>query len=218
MKGFGYCPGRQDPTHGQPKIIVQPARIVFLNDKDVLATSPLHPPDWFGRFRERSFAPVCCERHCRALMLWDFGIHDNPPMLSTIRRQLALDDLDLVSRHRGGSVAPAIANVSHTAATCSFVRRPELSKEQPCVLLIVFKQPGANVIETADLVQAALPQMPFVAVTAVKASSSSRVVVWRRCALLSFAPRARSWLCRSQERHEAPPQPLPPRRSRRPPA
>jgi hypothetical protein len=33
-------------------------------------------------------------------------------MLSTIRRQLALDDLDLVSRHRGGSVAPAIANVS----------------------------------------------------------------------------------------------------------
>jgi hypothetical protein len=85
---------------------------VFLNDKDVLATSPLHPPDWFGRFRESSFASIGCERHCRALMLWDFGIHDNPPMLSTIRRQLALDDLDPVSRHRSGSVAPAIANVS----------------------------------------------------------------------------------------------------------
>jgi hypothetical protein len=94
---------------------------------------------------------------------------------------------------------------------------PKLSKEQPCVLMIMFKQSGANVIETADLVQAALPRKPFVAVTAVKASSLSRVV-WRHCALLSFAPRARSWLCRSQERHEAPPQPLPPRRSRRPPA
>jgi HAE1 family hydrophobic/amphiphilic exporter-1 len=34
-----------------------------------------------------------------------------------------------------------------------------LSKEQPCILLIVFKQPGANIIETVDLVQASLPQI-----------------------------------------------------------
>jgi hypothetical protein len=34
---------------------------------------------------------------------------------------------------------------------------------------------GANAIETADLVLATLPQMPFVAVTAVKASTLSRV-------------------------------------------
>jgi hypothetical protein len=46
---------------------VQPARIVFLNDKDVLATSSLHPPDWFGRFRESSFASIGCERHGRPL-------------------------------------------------------------------------------------------------------------------------------------------------------
>jgi len=37
---------------------------------------------------------------------------------------------------------------------------PELSKEQPCFLLIVLRQPGANVIKAADLEQAALPQMP----------------------------------------------------------
>lgn len=48
---------------------------------------------------------------------------------------------------------------------------PVLSKEQPCFLLIVLRQPGTNVIKTADLEQAALTQMPFVAVTAVKASS-----------------------------------------------
>jgi hydrophobe/amphiphile efflux-1 (HAE1) family protein len=34
-----------------------------------------------------------------------------------------------------------------------------LSMEQPSVLLIVFKQPGANVIETVDLVKASLPRI-----------------------------------------------------------
>jgi multidrug efflux pump subunit AcrB len=34
-----------------------------------------------------------------------------------------------------------------------------LSMERPSILLIVFKQPGANVIETVDLVQASLPQI-----------------------------------------------------------
>src|SRR6202163_3776707 len=34
-----------------------------------------------------------------------------------------------------------------------------LSKEKLSILLIVFKQPGANVIETADLVKASLPQI-----------------------------------------------------------
>ena len=34
-----------------------------------------------------------------------------------------------------------------------------LSKEQPSIILIVFKQPGANVIETVDLVKASLPQI-----------------------------------------------------------
>jgi hydrophobe/amphiphile efflux-1 (HAE1) family protein len=34
-----------------------------------------------------------------------------------------------------------------------------LSKEKPSVLLIVFKQPGANVIETVDLVKASLPRI-----------------------------------------------------------
>ncbi len=31
---FGYCPGCQDAIYGQPKIIMEPAGIVFLNDKD----------------------------------------------------------------------------------------------------------------------------------------------------------------------------------------
>jgi hypothetical protein len=57
----------REPVHGQSKIIVQPARIVFLNDKDVLVTSSLHPLEWFGHFCESSFASIGCERHGRAL-------------------------------------------------------------------------------------------------------------------------------------------------------
>jgi multidrug efflux pump subunit AcrB len=34
-----------------------------------------------------------------------------------------------------------------------------LSREKPSVLLVVFKQPGANVIETVDLVKASLPRI-----------------------------------------------------------
>lgn len=43
-----------------------------------------------------------------------------------------------------------------------------LSMEQPSVLLIVFKQPGANVIETVDLVKASLPRIYSVLPQAVR--------------------------------------------------
>jgi hydrophobe/amphiphile efflux-1 (HAE1) family protein len=43
-----------------------------------------------------------------------------------------------------------------------------LSKEQPSVLLIVFKQPGANVIETVDLVKASLPRIYSVLPRAIR--------------------------------------------------
>jgi hydrophobe/amphiphile efflux-1 (HAE1) family protein len=43
-----------------------------------------------------------------------------------------------------------------------------LSKEQPSVLLIVFKQPGANVIETVDLVKASLPKIYSVLPRAIR--------------------------------------------------
>src|SRR3984893_3671773 len=66
-KSFGYCPGCQDAIYGQPKIIMKPTGIVFLNDKDAAATTSPHSPDWFGRFSKISIASICCERHCVAL-------------------------------------------------------------------------------------------------------------------------------------------------------
>jgi hydrophobe/amphiphile efflux-1 (HAE1) family protein len=43
-----------------------------------------------------------------------------------------------------------------------------LSKERPSILLIVFKQPGANVIETVDLVKASLPKIYSVLPSALR--------------------------------------------------
>jgi hypothetical protein len=48
----GYCPGRQDAIYGQPKIIMEPTGIVFLNDKDAAAITSPHSPDRFARFRK----------------------------------------------------------------------------------------------------------------------------------------------------------------------
>src|SRR6202051_4583382 len=50
----GYCPGRQDAIYGQPKIIMEPTGIVFLNDKDAAAITSPHSPDRFARFRKNS--------------------------------------------------------------------------------------------------------------------------------------------------------------------
>jgi hypothetical protein len=47
-------------------IIVKPAGIVFLNEKDAPAITPPYSPGWFGRFRKSSFASIFCERHCCA--------------------------------------------------------------------------------------------------------------------------------------------------------
>src|SRR5882762_11607732 len=63
---FGYRPRSQDAIYGEPKIIMEPTGIVFLNDKDAPATTSPHSPDWFGRFRKNSVASICCERHCCA--------------------------------------------------------------------------------------------------------------------------------------------------------
>jgi hypothetical protein len=65
---LGTAHDARTPVHGQPKIIVQPARIVFLNDKDVLATSPPHPPDWFARFREKLFCELVVSGSCLATL------------------------------------------------------------------------------------------------------------------------------------------------------
>ncbi len=54
------------------------------------------------------------------------------------------------------------------------------ANEKPCVLLVIFKQPGANVIETVDNIKAALPKLRSVIPTGVKVDTiSDRTVTIR---------------------------------------
>jgi hypothetical protein len=86
----GYCPGRQDAIYGQPKIIMEPTGIVFLNDKDAAAITSPHSPDRFARFRKNSVASICCERHCFAFDC--FGV-------SSTRLGISLIAISLLARH-----------------------------------------------------------------------------------------------------------------------
>ncbi len=52
-----------------------------------------------------------------------------------------------------------ISDVGEVIESVEDVRNAGLSNTDPAVLLVLFKQPGANVIETVDLVKATLPQL-----------------------------------------------------------
>src|SRR5579883_3411331 len=55
---------------------------------------------------------------------------------------------------------------------------------KPCVLIIVYKQPGANVIETVDAIKAALPRLSSMIPTGVKLEMTSDRTVTIRASVL----------------------------------
>jgi multidrug efflux pump len=68
------------------------------------------------------------------------------------------DYVPLVVAYRNGA-AVRLSNVATVADSVEDVRNLGLSNGQPSVLVILFRQPGANIIETIDSVKAALPQL-----------------------------------------------------------
>jgi hydrophobe/amphiphile efflux-1 (HAE1) family protein len=72
--------------------------------------------------------------------------------------QKAADYDDVILAYRNG--APIrVRDVGQALEGPQDVTIGGLTKDKPSILLIVFKQPGANVIETADLVKALLPRI-----------------------------------------------------------
>ena len=70
----------------------------------------------------------------------------------------AADYMPLVVAYRNG--APVrLADVAEIDDSVEDLRNQGLSGGQPAVLVILFRQPGANIIETVDGVYAALPQL-----------------------------------------------------------
>ena len=68
------------------------------------------------------------------------------------------DYAPLIIAYRNNSPV-RISDVGHVHESIEDIRNTGLSNGKPAVLLVVFKQPGANVITTAERIKATLPQL-----------------------------------------------------------
>src|SRR5438093_2839100 len=70
----------------------------------------------------------------------------------------AADYAPLIISYRNGA-ALRISDVGETVDSVEDIRNAGYANGQPSVLVIVFRQPGANIIETVDRLRATLPQL-----------------------------------------------------------
>ena len=70
----------------------------------------------------------------------------------------AVDYRPLIVGYRNGA-AIRLSDVATVTDSVENLRSAGLANGKPCALVIVFRQPGANIIETVDGVRAALPQL-----------------------------------------------------------
>ena len=82
--------------------------------------------------------------------MWEVGANDQ--ILK------AIDYEPLVIAYRNG-VAVRVGDVGQTVDSVEDIRQAGYMNSQPAVLVIVFRQPGANIIQTVDRIRAALPQL-----------------------------------------------------------
>ncbi|MGD1072051.1 MAG: efflux RND transporter permease subunit, partial [Bryobacteraceae bacterium] len=82
--------------------------------------------------------------------MWEVGANDQ--LLN------AVDYESLVIAYRNG-VAVRVSDVGQAVDSVEDIRQAGYLNSQPAVLVIVFRQPGANIIQTVDRIRAALPQL-----------------------------------------------------------
>jgi multidrug efflux pump len=70
----------------------------------------------------------------------------------------AADYRPLIVAYRGGAPVK-LSDVAHVQDSVQTVRSLGLANGQPAALIIIFRQPGANIISTVDGINAALPQL-----------------------------------------------------------
>jgi len=70
----------------------------------------------------------------------------------------AVDYMPLMVAYRNGS-AVRISDIGQTRDAAEDIRQSGYSNGKPSVLLIIFRQPNANIIDTVDGIRAALPQL-----------------------------------------------------------
>ncbi len=82
--------------------------------------------------------------------MWEVGANDQ--ILK------AIDYEPLVIAYRNG-VAVRVSDVGQAVDSVEDIRQSGYMDSQPAVLVIVFRQPGANIIQTVDRIRGALPQL-----------------------------------------------------------
>jgi multidrug efflux pump len=85
-----------------------------------------------------------------ASRMWEVGANDQ--ILQ------AIDYEPLVVAYRNG-VAVRVSDVGQAVDSVEDIRQAGYLDTEPAVLVIVFRQPGANIIQTVDRIRAALPQL-----------------------------------------------------------
>jgi multidrug efflux pump len=80
------------------------------------------------------------------------------PLATTDQLYSAKEYRPLLVAYRNGS-AVRLSDVATVSDSVEDIRTGGLANGEPAVLLIIWRQPGANIIETVDRVRAALPQL-----------------------------------------------------------
>ncbi len=86
------------------------------------------------------------------------GIHRVWSLSTTDQLLKAAEYRQLVVSYRNGA-AVRLADIADVADSVEDVRTIGLSNGKPAIIIIVFRQPGANIIDTVDGVRAVLPQL-----------------------------------------------------------
>jgi multidrug efflux pump len=82
--------------------------------------------------------------------MWEVGAND--------QIMTAIDYEPLVIAYRNG-VAVRVSDVGQAVDSVEDLRQAGYMDSQPAVLVVIFRQPGANIIQTVDRIRAALPQL-----------------------------------------------------------
>ncbi|HVN75339.1 MAG TPA: multidrug efflux RND transporter permease subunit [Thermoanaerobaculaceae bacterium] len=86
------------------------------------------------------------------------GIHRVWSLSTTDQLLKAAEYRDLVVKYSGGA-AVRLDDVADVVDSVEDIRTMGLSNGKPAIIIIIFRQPGANIIETVDGVRAVLPQL-----------------------------------------------------------
>jgi multidrug efflux pump len=99
--------------------------------------------------------------------------------LSTTDQLLQAREYEPLVLRYGNGAALRLSDVARVSDSVEDVRAAGLANGKPAVILVIFRQPGANIIETVDAIRAALPQLQALVPPTVELSvhvDSSRTI------------------------------------------